>query len=55
MAQANVTWLDKYRSYQPYKMTTLLSGSYLTVDLRYFFHEDADKARVRRANRNKGR
>jgi hypothetical protein len=55
MAQANVTWLDKYRSYQPYKMTTLLSGSYLTVDLRYFFHEDPDKARVRRANRNKGR
>lgn len=54
MAQADVTWLDKYRSYQPYKMTTLLSGSYLTVDLRYFFHEDPDRARVRRANR-KGR
>ncbi len=54
MAQADVTWLDKYRSYQPYRMTTLLSGSYLTVDLRYFFHEDPDRARVRRANR-KGR
>lgn len=55
MAQANVTWLDKYRSYQPYRMITGLSGSYLTVDLRYFFHEDPDKARVRRANRKGGR
>ncbi len=49
MAQADVTWLDKYRSYQPYKMSTLLSGSYLTVDLRYFFHEDPDKARLRKS------
>lgn len=51
MAQADVTWVDRYRGYQPYKMTTLLSGSYLTVDLRYFFHEDPGKARLRNAKK----
>ncbi len=49
MAQADATWLDKYTSYRPYRMTTLLSGSYLTLDLRYFFHENPDKARLRKA------
>lgn len=49
MAQADATWLDRYAGFKPYKMTTRLSGSYLTVDLRYFFHEDPAKARVRRA------
>ncbi len=49
MAQADATWLDRYASYRPYRMTTGLSGSYLTLDLRYFFHEDPDKARMRKA------
>jgi hypothetical protein len=48
MAQADVTWLDRYQSYRPYRMSTLLSGSYLTVDLRYFFHENPEKAQRRR-------
>ncbi|HMN04097.1 MAG TPA: hypothetical protein PKD45_00045 [Flavobacteriales bacterium] len=49
MAQADATWLDRYAGYKPYRMITRLSGSYLTVDLRYFFHEDPDKARLRKA------
>lgn len=46
MAQADVTWFD--RNFRPYRMTQLLDGSYLTVDLRYFFHEDPAKARKRK-------
>lgn len=53
MAQADVTWVDRYKGYKPYKMTAWLSGSYLTVDLRYFFHEDPDKARVRKARKGR--
>ena len=49
MAQADVTWLDRYAGYRPYKMSTLLSGSYLTLDLRYYFHEDPDKTKVRKS------
>lgn len=49
MAQADVTWLDRYAGYRPYKLTTDLSGAYLTVDFRYFFHENPDKARLRKA------
>lgn len=49
MAQVDVTWLDRFSGYKPYKMTALLNGSYLTLDFRYFFHEDPDRARVRRA------
>lgn len=49
MAQADATWLDRYASYTPYRMITQLSGSYLTLDLRYFFHEHPDKAKLRRA------
>lgn len=39
MAKADVTWLDRYTGLTPYRMSTFLSGSYLTVDLRYYFHE----------------
>lgn len=49
MAQADVSWLDRYKGFQPHKMIALLNGSYLTLDLRYFFHEDPDKARRRQA------
>jgi len=49
MAQADITWLDRHAGYRPYKLTTLLSGSYLTLDLRYYFHENPDKARLRNA------
>ena len=48
MVQADATWLDRFAGYKPYKMITRLSGSYLTVDLRYFFHEAPDKERLRR-------
>ncbi|MBK9419998.1 MAG: hypothetical protein IPN44_02980 [Flavobacteriales bacterium] len=49
LALAEVTWADQYQNYRPYRMSKFLSGSYLTVDLRYFFHEDPDKARLRKA------
>lgn len=48
MAQADATWLDRYAGYRPYRMSTMLSGSYLTLDARYFFHEDPDKVRLRK-------
>lgn len=53
MAKADVTWLDRYTGYTPYRLSTYLSGSYLTVDLRYYFHEDPDKARVRRSRKGR--
>lgn len=53
MAKADVTWVDRYAGYKPYPMSTYLSGSYLTLDLRYYFHEDPDKARVRRSRRGR--
>lgn len=43
MAQLNATWLDRYQGLRPYSMTAMLSGSYLTLDLRYFFHEDPER------------
>lgn len=43
MAQFNATWLDRYQGLRPYTMTAPLSGSYLTLDLRYFFHEDPER------------
>lgn len=49
MALAEVVWTDAYQNFRPYSMTEFLNGSYLTVDLRYFFHENPDKARVRRS------
>ncbi len=46
MATADLTWYDA--RYLPTVMRTTLDGSYLTVDLRYFFHEDPDRARTRK-------
>jgi hypothetical protein len=51
MAQADVTWFDD--AFFPYRVTELLDGSYLTADLRYFFHENPDKAQLRKARRSK--
>ena len=53
MAKADVTWLDRYTGLTPYRMSTFLSGSYLTVDLRYYFHEDPDKVKVRKSRRRR--
>lgn len=49
MALADLTW--KYYGPPATRTTTLrtaLTGSYLTVDLRYYFHEDPDRARLRK-------
>lgn len=49
MAQVDITWLDRYAGLRPYRMSKLLSGSYLTLDLRYYFHEDPNKAKLRKS------
>ncbi len=49
MAQADLTYYYFGQpSFQYYTTSTTLSGSYLTVDLRYYFHEDPDRTRARR-------
>lgn len=35
-------------NYFPYRMQAELQGTYLTVDLRYYFHEDPDRVKARR-------
>ncbi|MBK6830679.1 MAG: hypothetical protein IPG92_08045 [Flavobacteriales bacterium] len=55
MALADLTW----NYYGPPAARTFtervsLNGSYLTVDLRYYFHEDPDRAKLRRQRNKKG-
>lgn len=45
MAVADVTYYGPW--FYPYVQRTSLDGSYLTVDLRYYFHEDPNKERLR--------
>ncbi|MEZ4805895.1 MAG: hypothetical protein R2815_00280 [Flavobacteriales bacterium] len=49
MATVDMTYVDEQTLF-PYRMRTVLDGSYLTADLRYYFHEDPDRTRVRRKN-----
>lgn len=46
MATADLTYYGAFGD--TYPMRTTLDGSYLTVDLRYYFHEDPDRTRARR-------
>ncbi len=46
MATAELTWYD--RTALPHVIKAGISGSYLTVDLRYFFHNAPEKAARRR-------
>jgi hypothetical protein len=41
MATVDLTWYDA--QFLPTVMRTSVDGSYLTVDIRYFFHEDPDR------------
>ena len=53
MALADLTW--RYFGPPAAKTATVrtsLSGSYLTVDLRYYFHEDPDRAKARRQRKS---
>ncbi|MCB0792056.1 MAG: hypothetical protein H6595_02280 [Flavobacteriales bacterium] len=52
MAISQLTYYS--RELVPYAIQRGISGSYLTVDLRYFFHEDPDRTRVRRQRRKRG-
>ncbi len=48
MAQAEFTWYDRFNFGTT--MTAGIPGSYLTADLRYFFHNDPNKARRRKGD-----
>jgi len=49
LAQADATWTYfGPPAVQRFTTRMALSGTYLTIDLRYYFHEDPDKARLRR-------
>jgi hypothetical protein len=48
MSVAELTWTDFGPVVRNYRVRTALSGTYLTLDLRYYFHEDPDKQRLRR-------
>ncbi len=47
MAVADITYYDR-PSFFPYTMRGVLNGSYLTADLRYYFHEDPERVRTKR-------
>lgn len=49
MATAELTYYDVARNFFPYTMRGALNGSYLTVDLRYYFHEDPERIRRKRS------
>lgn len=46
MAITEFTWSTP--TMLPYSVRSALNGSYLTLDLRYFFHESPDKVRLRK-------
>ncbi len=46
MAVADMTYYGP--SFYPYTTRTSLDGSYLTVDIRYYFHENPNKVRLSR-------
>ena len=50
MAIANLTYYGP--TFFNYDMATALNGGYFTVDLRYYFHEDPDRAKLRRRQRS---
>lgn len=45
MATADLTYYDIPRSFFPHVMRGALSGAYLTMDFRYYFHEDPERIR----------
>lgn len=49
IAVADLTYFGP--TFLPYDMRTELDGGYLTLDLRYYFHEDPDRTRVRKKQR----
>ena len=48
MATADLTWYDRPAGFFPYPMRGALNGSYLTADLRYYFHEDPERVRKKK-------
>lgn len=49
MATAELTYYDVARNFFPYPMRGALNGSYLTMDLRYYFHEDPERVRRKKS------
>jgi hypothetical protein len=50
MATAELTYYGP--QFYPYTMRNVLDGSYLTLDLRYYFHEDPERSEMRRKVRD---
>lgn len=48
MATAQLSYYDVDRSFLEYPMRGLLNGSYLTGDIRYYFHEDPEFRKKRK-------
>lgn len=48
MAIADLTYWDMTASFVPYPMRGALNGGYLTLDLRYYFHEDPTRVQRRK-------
>lgn len=48
MAVAELTYYGP--NFFPYTLSTILDGSYLTVDLRYYFHEEPEVRKKKRRN-----
>ncbi|HRH71375.1 MAG TPA: hypothetical protein PLB89_17875 [Flavobacteriales bacterium] len=53
MAVADLTYYDRAAGFFPYTMRGELNGSYLTVDLRYYFHEDPERVRKKTKTKKK--
>lgn len=53
MAVADLTYYDRAAGFFPYTMRGELNGSYITVDLRYYFHEDPERVRKKTKSKKK--
>jgi hypothetical protein len=51
MAIADLTYWDVDNGFFPYRMRGGLDGGYLTLDLRYYFHEDPERVQRNRPKR----
>lgn len=48
MVTADLTYASSANNFFPYVMRTALDGGYLTLDLRYYFHEDPQRVQRKR-------
>jgi len=51
MASADLTYYDRAQGFFPYPIRGTLNGSYLTLDMRYYFHEDPERLQRKKTAR----